>query len=203
MQPALTVIGLMLIYGLFHSITAALGFKDWLQKLLGDRLFLGTYRLFYSIISTLTLLPIMAYVGAQPGAMVWKVESPYTFILLFLQAIGALGLLVSILQIDGMRFLGVRQFMAYLNGDSLPLPPEPLQKSGIYALVRHPLYLFSMMVLWPTPIMTEASFGFVLGISLYFILGSIWEERKLRQLFGETYIEYQAEVPWLIPFIKF
>ena len=203
MQPILNVAGLMLIYGLFHSITAALGFKEWLQSLLGERLFLGIYRLFYSVISTLLLLPIMAYVAANPGNTVWRVDLPYTFILLIIQGLGALGLLISILQIDGMRFLGLRQFFAYLNGDPLPLPAEPLQKLGVYGLVRHPLYLFSMMALWSTPIMTEASFGFVLGISLYFIFGSLWEEHKLRQLFGETYSEYQKEVPWLIPFIKF
>lgn len=203
MQPAFIVIGLMLVYGLFHSITAALGFKNWMRQVLGERLFLGTYRLIYSAISTLMLLPIIAYVGMHPGAIIWEVKMPYALGLLVLQGLGGLGLLISILQIDGMRFLGVRQFFAYLNGDPLPLPPEALQKLGVYALVRHPLYLFSMMALWPVPVMTETSLGFIVGISLYFVLGSLWEERKLRQEFGEIYEQYQAEVPWLIPFTKF
>lgn len=203
MQPILTVIGFMIIYGVFHSLTAAFGFKDKARQLMGERLYLGTYRLGYSFISILTLLPIMVYVGAHSGKAVWHIEMPYSLGLFIVQIVGGIGLLISIWQIDGMRFLGIRQLFAYLNNDPLPLPPEPLETGGLYRLVRHPLYFFSMVVLWAVPTMTEASLGFILGISLYFIIGSLWEERKLRQVFGDAYREYQTKVPWLIPFIKF
>jgi protein-S-isoprenylcysteine O-methyltransferase Ste14 len=42
----------------------------------------------------------------------------------------------------------------------------------------------------------------VVGISLYFVLGSLLEERKLHHIFGASYEAYQRQVPWLIPFVK-
>jgi protein-S-isoprenylcysteine O-methyltransferase Ste14 len=81
------------------------------------------------------------------------------------------------------------------------LPTEPLQTGGVYQLVRHPLYLFSLMVIWPLPAMTEAMLGFNIAATIYFTFGSLLEERRLVAIFGQDYITYQQRVPWLIPFI--
>jgi len=39
-------------------------------------------------------------------------------------------------------------------------------------------------------------------LTVYIIIGTILEEKKLVLEYGETYIQYQKEVPMLIPFIK-
>ena len=37
-------------------------------------------------------------------------------------------------------------------------------------------------------------------LTIYIIIGTVLEERKLVLEFGDTYIRYQREVPMLIPF---
>jgi protein-S-isoprenylcysteine O-methyltransferase Ste14 len=39
-------------------------------------------------------------------------------------------------------------------------------------------------------------------LTIYIIIGTILEERKLVLEFGEAYVKYQKEVPMLIPFSK-
>jgi len=202
MQEFLTIFALFVVYGAFHSLLAANGVKVFFLSLIGKRAYLGLYRLFYNMIATLSLLPILTMVAIEPGDTIWQINAPLSYLLIAIQAIGLIGLTVSLLQIDGMRFLGLRQAAAWLSGDKLPLLEEPLQRGGVYALVRHPLYLFSLLFIWPNATMTVALLGFNIGITVYFVAGSLLEEQKLRQAFGDTYVQYQAEVPWLIPFLR-
>jgi protein-S-isoprenylcysteine O-methyltransferase Ste14 len=77
-----------------------------------------------------------------------------------------------------------------------------LNTSGLNAQVRHPLYFGTLLALWGTFLLypTDASL-LVAGVStLYLLIGSKLEERKLEQQFGDAYRSYQRKVPMLIPF---
>ena len=202
MQEFVSMLVLLLIYGVVHSLMAAFFMKRWVQNHMGDRAYLGLYRLVFNIIAIITLLPVF-YLGAlEPGEIVWKLEGVLAAVFVLVQLVGLIGLVVSLLQIDGMRFLGIRQLMAWLNGAPLPLPDEPMQTGGVYGLVRHPLYTFSLLFLWFSPIITTTTLGFNVGATLYFTIGSYFEERKLLADFGDQYADYRTRVPWMIPFIR-
>ncbi|MCI0713963.1 MAG: hypothetical protein L0154_27650 [Chloroflexi bacterium] len=202
MQQFMTMLTLLVLYGAIHSFMAAVFLKRWVRDWMGERVYQGLYRLLFNIAATLTLIPVLYYGVREPGAVVWRADGAIAVIFILIQLVGLIGLSVSLLQIDGMRFLGVRQLVAWLNGDPLPLPDEPMQTGGVYGLVRHPLYLFSLMAIWPSPIMTTTWLGFNVGATLYFIIGSLFEEQKLREDFGEQYADYQNKVPWMIPFVR-
>jgi protein-S-isoprenylcysteine O-methyltransferase Ste14 len=70
---------------------------------------------------------------------------------------------------------------------------------GLYRWVRHPLYTAGLAFIWLTPIMTSNLLALNIGLTLYLILGAIYEERKLVREFGERYTRYQERVPMLIP----
>ena len=93
----------------------------------------------------------------------------------------------------------LRQLSAYLNGDSLPLADEPLKTDGLYSLVRHPLYLFGLLILWPVTEMSTGYLGLCIGITIYVIVGSWLEERRMLASYGMPYREYCTRVPWLFP----
>jgi protein-S-isoprenylcysteine O-methyltransferase Ste14 len=199
---ALESLAAVLLYGAFHSLTAATAWKTRVAALVGERAFLGLYRLSYSMLSALTLLPVLAVMAARPGRTVWSASGITADVLLVLRVVAVIGLALALLQIDGLRFLGIKEALAYVRGQRLPLSPERLATRGVYRLVRHPLYLFSAIALWASPVMTEALLGFALGATTYFVVGSILEERKMARVFGLDYLAYQNTVPWLIPFLK-
>ncbi|PJF39099.1 MAG: hypothetical protein CUN55_15315, partial [Phototrophicales bacterium] len=172
------------------------------RRFIGERLYQGWYRLTFNTIAVVTFLPVLFYLAHDRGQIIWEVQGGGALFLQGVQLVGLIGLVVSLLQIDGMRFLGIRQTFAWLNGEPLPLPSEPLTTSGVYALVRHPLYFFSLLFIWAIPTMYSAWLGFCVGSTVYFMIGSLFEEQKLRRDFGAAYESYQQQVSWLIPFLR-
>ncbi len=78
-----------------------------------------------------------------------------------------------------------------------------LVKSGVYSLIRHPLY-FSLFLLGTGILMKDPTpFGLALGgINLVAVwLTSLTEEKEMIDRFGEPYKEYMKETKMFIPFI--
>jgi protein-S-isoprenylcysteine O-methyltransferase Ste14 len=193
----------LLVFGVVHSLLAGQNVKQWVCRLLGEQRYEAFYRLAYNVLAAVMLAPLGLLLVANPGAVVWQVDSPLGALLLnLLRLLGLAGLGASLLQIDLGRFAGLSQVAAYLRGERLPLPDEPLQTGGVYAMVRHPLYLFSLLVLWPAPTMTEALLAFNIGSTAYFVIGSLFEERRLLRSFGDSYRTYRDRVPWMFPSVS-
>jgi len=107
---------------------------------------------------------------------------------------------VSLWRVNLMRFFGVRQFIRLLHDEPDPRDSPVLVTKGIYRWVRHPLYFFSLLFIWLTPVMTVNILAFNIAVTIYFRIGSIFEECKLVQEFGTAYREHQQTVPRLFPF---
>ena len=66
--------------------------------------------------------------------------------------------------------------------------------------VRHPLYLFLILMFWSYPDLTADRLLFNVLWTVWMIIGTVLEERDLVASFGDAYRDYQAEVPMLIPY---
>jgi len=186
---ALVAVGL---YGGFHSWLASQRVKVWLYAR-WPRLERRFYRLIYNIVAGITLLPVLAVPAFFPGTNLYRIDPPWVFVTLLIQAAGAMLILVGLLQTGPMAFLGLSQLMGGNDTET------NLVVSGVYRYMRHPLYTGGMLVIWLTPLMTSSVLALNLGLSLYLYIGSIFEERKLARSFGVPYAEYQRQVPRFIP----
>ena len=81
----------------------------------------------------------------------------------------------------------------------IPSPATILTIRGPYRWVRHPLYLFMIVLFWSCPSLTADRLLFNALWTIWIIIGTILEERDLISDFGDAYREYQAMVPMLIP----
>ncbi|RME65487.1 MAG: isoprenylcysteine carboxylmethyltransferase family protein, partial [Caldilineae bacterium] len=135
-----------LLYGGLHSLLAANPVKERLRRLPGaDR----WYRLVYNIFATVTLLPLLWLMATLPDRLLYTVPPPWRWAMLAGQGLAALALVWSVLQANPAYFLGLAQ----LAGDATE-QGDVLVTDGFYRLVRHPLYLFSILFLWLSPDMT-------------------------------------------------
>jgi len=186
----------MAAWSVLHSWLAAYSTKRISRNLFGKRTD-RFYRLFFVGLAVLTLLPILGLIILLPSRVLWIIAPPWLYLTVFFQVMAVFGALSTIFQTDVIAFIGIRQ----------ALHPEQefenmLMIKGFYKLVRHPMYLFSLVILWLIPYMTDLLLAWVIASTLYFVFGSIPEERKLLNQFGEVYQEYQKEVPRLIPGLK-
>jgi hypothetical protein len=79
---------------------------------------------------------------------------------------------------------------------------ETLNQTGIYSLVRHPLYLGNFLM-WLGPAIVTAHVWFIIGfIFMYWVYYErimFAEEQFLRKKFGNVYLSWSKKVPAFVP----
>ena len=183
------------VWGVIHSIMASTKIKEFLRSALGERVMVA-YRFAYNVFSLLTFAPIYFLVLILPDHKLYSVSAPWMYVMLAGQGLSAILLLFSFLQTGPLSFVGLSQFW---EGEK----PSALVTGGMYRLVRHPLYLFSLLFLWLSPSMSVNNFIFYVAITVYIFIGAYFEERKLLREFGASYAEYKSATPMMIPGLVF
>lgn len=186
------VVALYLIgFASLHSLLASLWVKRWAKRTFGEAV-MRWYRLIFTLVAAATLLPLIYLFYLFPGEVLYSVPSPWLWMMIALQAAAALAFAKTFLAMEPLRFLGV-----------LPDDGEgELIVRGIYCRTRNPLFLFALIFLWLTPVMTDNLLPLYIIATVYFYLGSIHEERMLAEEFGEGYLDYKRQVPRLIPRLR-
>ncbi len=104
--------------------------------------------------------------------------------------------------IDPLELAGIRTPDEDAGAGTTPARPSALQIAGPYRLVRHPLYLGWILVVFGAAHMTGDRLAFAVISSFYLLVAVPWEERSLRQSFGEDYDRYKRLVRWrVVPYL--
>jgi protein-S-isoprenylcysteine O-methyltransferase Ste14 len=186
----------VLVYGFVHSLLASLEIKALVRNWIGpgvDR----WYRLAYNFFGVFTFLPVLALSATLPDRMVYSVPAPWLYLMVFGQFVAVVILAIGVKQTGAWSFLGFSQF---LEGKEEAAPR--LVTGGLYRWMRHPLYTAGLLFIWLAPVMSGNLLALNLGITIYLVVGALYEERKLVRVFGEKYIQYREQTPMLIPGLK-
>ncbi len=137
--------------------------------------------------------PVAAFVAA---GFEHSIANMYFIPLGLFVVLAVLLLFMAFMQTDGLSFIGIRQLFEKESAGALVT-------RGLYRVVRHPLYTFSLLYIWLSPSVSQNSLVFYIGVTLYVLIGAYFEERKLLRDFGEAYAEYRSKTPMLIPGLVF
>lgn len=85
------------------------------------------------------------------------------------------------------------------NQSNSPATAKPFSVRGPYRWVRHPLYLFTIVIFWSNPEITTDRLLFNIMWTIWVIAGTKLEERELVADFGDDYRSYQKTVPMIWP----
>ena len=195
----LPVILLWAGYCALHSYLISIRFTNLMMSLLKS--YYAFYRLFYILISLALLVPLIQFT-ARIDSTVIITYGPYMTIARQLLAAGALLMFfwAFFFNYDSLSFFGIRQILNFGKPKKAD-PSEEIKKNGLLGIMRHPMYLALIIYLWcQTFRVMDVVVNAVLTI--YVIIGTRLEEKKLVLEFGDAYIKYQQEVPMLIPFTK-
>lgn len=184
-----------LIFSLIHSFTASLTFKDLAKKIMGDAY--RYYRFIYVFISVVSWILLMHIFAPEINGSLYIISGLPNYLLRFVQISSVLLVIKSLKAFDASDFVGIKSLLTK-NPPSAEV--SQLYTKGLYGLTRHPIYLFSITLIWANPIMTYYWLSLCILITTYCYIGSIFEERKLILQFGQQYVEYQKKVPRIIPF---
>lgn len=200
MSSAVFFVMAFVAFALIHSLLASSRLKQFLFSRFQMLRFY--YRLIYNFIALVTFSLFWFY-APVPDLLLYSVSGPLRWVMHAVQLAGALGLYFSLRRVGTGYFSGLQQMKDASNASTNYHLDEPVQQqlvfSGPFRYVRHPLYSFSLLILFFHPVMSLKWALFSLCSLLYFVMGSRLEERKLIARFGQRYASYRREVPALIP----
>jgi protein-S-isoprenylcysteine O-methyltransferase Ste14 len=186
-------------YCILHSLMISIWFTNIMKAVL--KKYYAFYRLFYVVVSTVIILPLIKYTDQLDHEVIFTYSKSLNIIRYTLLAFGILLFVKAFLiDYDVLHFFGIRQALNF-NSTKKETSITELKKSGLLGFVRHPMYFAVVIVLWCHSF-TIADLIVNAVLTIYVVIGTWLEERKLIIEFGDAYIRYQKEVPMLIPFTK-
>ena len=191
---ALTVdLSLLAAFAVQHSGMARPAFKRWWKKIVPE----AAERSTYVLVSSLALVAL--YIFWEPiGGVVWSASSELSRnIVIGVYLFGWLLLLYTTFLIDHFDLFGLKQVWRRLSNKTYRDPV--FRTPSLYKLVRHPLYIGWLTIFWAAPVMTVAHLVFALATTAYILIAIKFEEADLVNAFGNTYVDYRARTPMLIP----
>ena len=195
----LLVVVLWASYCALHSFLISVGFIALMTRLLKN--YYAFYRLFYVVISFILLVPLIRFTGQFESPVIMTYDGPLSLARYALMSVSLLMFFWAFFfDYDSLSFFGIRQILNFAKPKTVATSVE-LKRSGLLGMVRHPMYLALILYLW---CQTFRIMDLVINtlLTLYVLIGTWLEERKLVLEFGEAYLRYQRQVPMLIPFAK-
>ncbi|CAF1417777.1 unnamed protein product [Rotaria sp. Silwood1] len=200
------------IFGFVHTLFA----QEYAQAFLGQFLFpKQTLRTVYCLLVTITAFIIMGF-WQHTHIQLWNLL-PSTMndyqqnlaLFIIYNIIFAPGWYV-IIKFNPFEFCGLQQIFSKFDSMTCPYSSsiksetrttgnQTLVTTGLFRYCRHPLYLITLLAFTITPTMSLDRLAFILYTCIYASIGIPFEERKLIQIFGQDYVNYQQHVPAIFP----
>ncbi len=176
------------VFALHHSLLARTRAKRLVTRVVPERMERSVYVWIASILFAAT-----CWLWQLVPGMVYDVLEPARWVLYALQGAGLVLIWRAAAMLDGLELAGIRQLQGRVR-------PVTFKASGPFGLVRHPIYLGWILMVFGAPAMTINRLVFAIISSVYLVLAIPWEERSLLEAFGDRYRAYQGSVRWrLVP----
>lgn len=180
---------LALAFALPHSVFLVPRVR---KAIVGWGLAAPLYGCFYCVLSCTTLLcTILCW---QPiHVVVWRWPAPLDR-LVSAGFVASWVALVASLHLTGLGWqTGLTPWWAWVR--RRPAPKREFIERGAYRVLRHPIYLSFLGLIWLVPVVTLDRAILIAVWSAYIYCGSVLKDRRLLSFLGDAYRDYQARVP--------
>ncbi|WP_284155323.1 methyltransferase family protein [Sulfuricystis multivorans] len=182
-----------LAYGVVHSLLAALTVKTWVTRRWPA--VAPYYRLTYNLLALLLVLPLIKATFALDGEPLWRWTGMWIWLANGLALAALVALWFSSGAYDMSEFLGIKPLREKRTDAA---EHDAFRISPLHRFVRHPWYCLGLVLIW-TREMNPPLLVSAIIVTLYLVIGSRLEEKKLEAHYGAVYREYRRRVPGLIP----
>jgi protein-S-isoprenylcysteine O-methyltransferase Ste14 len=179
---------LLSVFALHHSVFARDSLKRVMTRLVPAELVRSTY----VWIASGLLIAVCAWWRPIGGRIYDDRGGAGSLAHALVQLAGLALIARAVATIDPLELAGIRPASE----------SDGLQVGGPYRLVRHPLYLGWVLVVFGAAHMTGDRLAFAVITTIYLVAAVPWEERSLSAAFGAEYADYMRAVRWrIVPFI--
>jgi protein-S-isoprenylcysteine O-methyltransferase Ste14 len=179
---------LFTVFAMHHSLFARTPIKAWMRRVAPPAL----ERSIYTWVASVLFVAVCAAWQPVPGDL-YHLNGVWRWAACAVQFTGVVMTVLGARALDVLDLAGVRSVLVANGGAERP---GGLVTSGVFGVVRHPLYLGWALLVFGTPDMTATRAVFAVISTLYLALAIPWEERGLVETFGPGYGDYRRHVRW-------
>ena len=183
---------LWLVFGVSHSLLAATYVRAYFEKLSNNKP--HYFRLIYNLIA-LILLYLIVEKTIELNNPILNLNNYF-----LIKLIGIAFVLSGVYVLFGVaKQMDLNAFFGFKKEKIT----EGLITDGWYKIVRHPLYFGTFLLLLGILVLFS-TFGALISFvfsQLYVVIGIEFEEKKLRRIFGDKYLDFSKDKKKFIPFI--
>jgi len=181
-------------YGAIHSAMISETATAFLKRCLGGAF--RFYRLFFNFVATVLLVPMVSYSMSLRRGLVVRWDGPWLVVRYTLVAVGVLLFVTGGRHYSLGQFIGISQVRGRPTGGLAT--GGGIDSSGVLGVIRHPWYAGLVLLLWARDL-DIAGLGVSSVLTVYILVGTLLEERKLVHEFGDAYRSYQRRVSMFVP----
>ena len=192
-----------------HSTLVTKPVKVFASRLFGESFVRTWYRFLFIVVSVVTLAITVALIRAVPDVTVFHPPLSLVIAMRCVQLAAVVFASRAFKALDFLEFIGISQALRAISGqtsagdmDMEGMTKTQLVTTGVYGVVRHPLYFAGIVIMTFSPTLTRNWITVSVLSDLYFIFGAFIEERRYIRDFGEEYLRYMKEVPRLLPRVR-
>jgi protein-S-isoprenylcysteine O-methyltransferase Ste14 len=190
-MAAIINVGLLLLFGVQHSVMARASFKRRLHRMLPAALERSTY-----VWTSGVALGAAVLFWQRIDGVVWQTGGFSSWLLLGIGAFGWVYLFAATFAINHWDLFGLRQSWLAARGEEYT--NVSFEEKWMYRYSRHPIMLGALIGIWSIPTMTATQCFLSGGLTLYIVLGVYFEERDLIRQWGQSYLDYKRRVGALL-----
>jgi protein-S-isoprenylcysteine O-methyltransferase Ste14 len=188
-------VGLAIFFAVSHSVMLYPPSRRKLQKWIPS----AFYDSVFCVVTCLSLL-LLFFAWRTSETVLWQ-ASGWSQSLIRIGFYGSWGAMFYSLWLTGLGYQnGWTPFFYWLRRQ--PPPRRDFKPRGAYRLIRHPVYMSFLGMVWFTPRMSLDHAALTAIWTAYIFYGSFLKDRRLEHFIGQPYKQYASKVPGypLVPF---
>jgi protein-S-isoprenylcysteine O-methyltransferase Ste14 len=154
----------------------------------------------YAIIASAQLLILFVF-WTPSGIIWWRAEGIAFWAVSLAYAASWLLLLKASFDAGAEVQSGALGWMSLMARIRPVFPDMPT--SGLFRLIRQPIYLAFALTLWTVPVWTPDQLVLALGYTAYCLAAPLLKEKRFTRRYGRRFEIYRAAVPYVIPRFTF
>jgi hypothetical protein len=204
------IVGVFLLFAVPHSLLASQEAKRLAERRFGTVARNGLYRFTYNALSVAFVVPMAVWFSQLPDRTLYRVPKPWSYLWFGIQVSSLLMAVQAAQKVGLAEITGIGKVWRLLQAQPLDAEPEaqgPVRLTntqmdirGPFLISRHPLNLAPVGIFWLFPRMTVNRALLAALSTLYLMIGSAHEEKRLRASYGKAYQNYQdSRVSFFFP----
>ncbi len=155
----------------------------------------------YASIASVQLF-LLFFLWQPSGVTILKLNGILFYFFSSIYLIGWILLSLSSFQAGYKVQTGSLGWTTIFFGKKLVFPDLPI--TGLFKIVRHPIYFSFCIILWASPFFTLDKIIIASFYSFYCFFAPLFKEKRLKEIYGNEFIKYKKNTPYFFPkFSKF